>query len=459
MKYSQSFFIFLPIYLLIFVFSCNTLPSTSVRTDKPNIIVILTDDQGSVDMGAYGTEDILTPSMDRLAATGVRFTQFYAGSAVCSPSRASLLTGKVPHRAGVPGNAGSLKGGPKGLPPEEMTMAEVFRQAGYATAHIGKWHLGYTPEKMPNAQGFDESFGHMGGCIDNFSHFFYWNGPNRHDLHRNGEEVFMDGQYFPDLMLAEANGFIAKNKENPFFIYFAMNTPHYPYQGDVEWLQYYREQGVPYPRDLYNAFVTSLDARIGKLIDKLEELGLRENTIIVFQSDHGHSTEVRAHEGGGNAGPYRGAKFSLFEGGLRVPAVISWPGHLPEGVTRDQLAVATDWLPTLTDLVGIDLPAKDLDGKSLKVIIQDNSTPSHHEHFHWQLGHHWAVRKGNWKLLYDPADTSNGRPHPENTPENILYLVNLEADIGERNNVAAEHSELVEELTQIHEEWEAKWKE
>jgi len=428
-----------------------------LQAQQPNVIILLTDDQGTVDMGAYGTADIVTPNMDRLAAEGVRFTQFYAGSAVCSPSRASLLTGKVPHRAGVPGNAGSIKGGPNGLAPEQFTLAELFKGEGYATTHIGKWHLGYTPEKMPNAQGFDYSFGHMGGCIDNYSHFFYWQGPNRHDLHQNGREIFRDGQFFPDLMVEEAVNFIDQHQEQPFFMYFAMNTPHYPYQGDTTWLAHYQDQGVPYPRNLYNAFVSTLDARIGRLLDHLESLGIRENTLIVFQSDHGHSTEERAHGGGGSAGPFRGAKFSLFEGGIRVPAIISWPGTLPKGVLRDQMAIATDWFPTLAELAGIPYAAKDLDGKSLSQVLEDPTAASPHENFHWQLGHRWAVRQGAWKLLFDPADTSHGRPHPQNTPADSLFLVNLTKDIGERTNIASQYPEQVAKLQALHRKWAQRW--
>jgi len=236
---------------------------------KPNVIVIYTDDQGTLDLASYGSDDLVTPNMDRLVREGIRFTQFYAPAPVCSPSRAGLLTGRYPIRAGVPGNVGSRPQS-VGMPPAQVTMAETFKTAGYATAHIGKWHLGYTPETMPNAQGFDHSFGHMGGCIDNYSHFFYWAGPNRHDLHRNGEEVFADGQYFPDLMVDEAAQFIAAHRDTPFFMYFAMNTPHYPYQGEAEWLEHYRNEGVPYPRDLYAAFLTSQDARIGRLLDTLD---------------------------------------------------------------------------------------------------------------------------------------------------------------------------------------------
>ena len=274
--------------------------------DKPNVIFIMADDQGSVDLGCYGAKDLHTPHTDRLAASGVRFTQFYSAAPVCSPSRAGALTGRWPVRAGVPGNCASQKGAKGALPPEEVTMAEMFKAAGYATAHIGKWHIGYTPETSPQAQGFDHSFGHMGGCIDNFSHFFYWSGPNIHDLWRNGAEVFHDGHFFPDLMVQEAVRFIEQSKDRPFFIYYALNTPHYPYQGDAKWLEHFKDQ--PHPRKLNAAFIAAQDQRIGRLVANVEDLtGRRDNTIIIFQSDNGHSTEERAHYGGGSAGPYRGA--------------------------------------------------------------------------------------------------------------------------------------------------------
>ena len=152
---------------------------------QPNVILIYTDDQGSVDANCYGSKDLITPNIDALAKNGVKFTQFYAAAPVCSPSRASMITGRYPQRAQLAGNTSSQKGG-KGMPTEQVTIAETFKAAGYTTGHIGKWHLGYTPDTMPNGQGFDYSFGHMGGCIDNYSHFFYWQGPNRHDLWRNG---------------------------------------------------------------------------------------------------------------------------------------------------------------------------------------------------------------------------------------------------------------------------------
>ncbi|MDP6721930.1 MAG: sulfatase-like hydrolase/transferase, partial [Pirellulaceae bacterium] len=306
---------------------------------RPNVIIIYTDDQGSIDVNCYGAKDLLTPHMDALAERGVRFTQFYSAAPVCSPSRAALLTGRFPQRAGLPSNAGSQPGS-EGMPADQVTIAEMLKSAGYATGHIGKWHLGYIKPTMPNGQGFDYSFGHMGGCIDNYSHFFYWSGPNRHDLWRNGEEVWHDREFFPDLMVREACQFIESNKDGPFFLYWPINTPHYPLQGTDKWRKKYADLDAP--RRMYAAFVSTTDEKIGELLAKVEELGLTDDTIVVFQSDHGHSMEVRTFGGGGNAGPYRGAKFSLFEGGIRVPAMISWPGHLPQGEVRDQMAVSVD---------------------------------------------------------------------------------------------------------------------
>ncbi|MCF6358577.1 MAG: sulfatase-like hydrolase/transferase [Draconibacterium sp.] len=237
---------------------------------KPNVIIIYTDDQGAIDLNCFGATDLVTPNMDKLVKSGIKFTMFY-GAPVCSPSRAGLMTGKTPQRAGVPGNVSSTN--PKsGMPGSEYTMAEMFKDAGYRTAHIGKWHLGHPVDRQPSAQGFDYSFGHLVGCIDNYSHFFYWNGPNRHDLYRNGKEVFYPGQYFPDLMVKEASQFLDKNNPKktgePVFIYYAMNTPHYPYQGTPEWLKYYQEKGVAYPRDLYAAFISTMDEKIGLILRK-----------------------------------------------------------------------------------------------------------------------------------------------------------------------------------------------
>lgn len=417
------------------------------KKTKPNVILILTDDQGWADVHCYGSKDLYTPYMDQLAREGTKFTQFYAAASVCSPSRASMLTGLNPHAAGLPGNAPSKKG-ETGMPSDRFTLAELMKSNGYATGHVGKWHLGYTPETMPNAQGFDYSFGHMGGCIDNYSHFFYWYGPNRHDLWENGTEIWRDGAYFPDLMADRAKAFIDTYATRPFFLYYAINLPHYPLQPDYKWREYYKD--LPSPRKDYAAFTSTIDERIGKLLKQLDDLGLRENTIIIFQSDHGHSTEERTFGGGGSAGPFRGAKFSLFEGGIRVPAILSWKGHLPENASRNQMALNIDWFPTVAELCGLDVP-NELEGKSLVPLLKNNALASQHESFIWQNNGSWAVRKKNWKLIGDPKDSSH--KGVLDAQKDRLFLVNMAKDSTEMINLAGKHPEKVKELFAEYKKW------
>jgi arylsulfatase A-like enzyme len=411
---------------------------------KPNVIVIFADDQGTLDAGCYGAKDLHTPNIDALAARGVRFSQFYVGAPVCSPSRAALLTGRYPRRAGVPGNVGQEGG----MPGAQVTMAETFKAAGYRTGMFGKWHLGHGDDVSPNAQGFDEFYGHKNGCIDNYSHYFYWSGPNRHDLWRDETEVWEDGVFFPDQVVREAHRFIEANQDAPFFLYLPFNMPHYPYQGTDEFRERYA--GLESPRDKYAAFVSTLDARVGEVVRKVDELGLRENTIIVYLSDHGHSEEERAFFGGGWAGPYRGHKFTLWEGGIRVPSIISWPGTLPEGAERGQLAHSTDWLPTLAALAGVELVEPDIDGLDITgVIREDGDSP--HEVVHWEHGRSWAVRQGPWKLVaYGDASTHQGK-ELERVP---YFLSNLDEDVTETVNLAEHHPEVVERLTTLHHDWE-----
>ncbi|PWD99807.1 sulfatase-like hydrolase/transferase [Marinilabilia rubra] len=449
MKKSNSFLIVL---LGVMLYSAVNIPSASagnaLNDKRPNIIFILTDDQGSVDMNCYGSKDLKTPNMDALAETGIRFSQFYVAAPVCSPSRASLLTGLNPHAAGLPGNASSHQGH-AGMPSDRITIAEALKEHGYTTGHIGKWHLGFTPETMPNGQGFDYSFGHMGGCIDNFSHFFYWNGPNRHDLFRNGQEIWKDGEYFPSLMVEEAEKFIDDNQDNPFFLYFAINLPHYPLQPELKWREYY--DNLPHPRSDYAAFVSTIDDKVGDLISYLEENDLRKNTVIIIQSDHGHSVEQRTFGGGGNAGPFRGAKFSLFEGGIRVPAIISWPENLPQGSTFTEMAVNVDWFPTILDLC--EIPNQyDPEGKTLLPYLKGEKEGTPHDQFIWKNGISWAIREGNWKLIGNPQDPVNPKSMDPN--KDSYFLANMELDSTEQTNFASKHPEIVDKLIKEYLKWE-----
>lgn len=417
--------------------------------EKPNVIIIYTDDQGTADLGCYGTTDIHTPHIDSLAQRGVRFEQMYAPSAICSASRAGLLTGRFPARAGVPGNVSSMEGEP-GMPSSQVTIAEVLREAGYVTGHIGKWHLGYDAQTMPNAQGFDYSWGHMGGCIDNYSHFFYWNGPNRHDLWRNGERIYEDGIFFQDSMVRELNGFITRNRERPFFAYWAINSPHYPLQGTAKWREFYKD--LPSPRNKYNAFVSTLDECVGEVLQHLEREGLSEKTLIIFQSDHGHSTEERTFWEGGSSGPYRGAKACLFEGGIRVPSIVTLPGVIPPGQVRGQLVTGVDWLPTIAEFCGVDMPKHPIDGKSIRDVILMDEAASPHSSFFWLLGNgksaQWAVRDGDWKLLGNAKDNSDRRIEIK---VDKLFLANLAMDPTEAKNLAQDYPEVVDRLSRLKE--------
>jgi len=439
--------LFLNLFLTYMFFGITLLQAQNKQ--RPNVIVIYTDDQGAIDLGSYGAKDIYTPNLDKLAGEGTRFTQAYVAAPVCSPSRAALLTGKYPQNAGIPGNTSAIPGS-HGMPNEQYTIAEMFKDNGYTTAHIGKWHLGMSKETSPNAQGFDYSFGHLRGCIDNYSHYFFWDGPNIHDLYENGKEVFYDGQYFPDLISDRAIQYVQDHQNNPFFMYYAINMPHYPYQPTKKWRDYY--QDVDKPRGDYAAFISTIDERIGFLLDKLEALGMRDNTIIVYQSDNGYSTEVRAFNGGGDSGPYRGAKSSLFEGGIRLPTIISWKDNLPKNEVNDQFLMNMDWMPTLAKLCGLKEEPTNIDGMDLSNMIQNPNTRSTRTSAFWKYGNQWVVRKGKWKLIGYPKDTSHkGKLDLE---EDALFLSDMSVDVSEMNNLANRYPEIVNELISDYLDWE-----
>ena len=445
------------LFLIIVCFFHSTVNAQSSITDRPNIILILTDDQGSIDVNCYGAKDLHTPNMDRIAEEGTRFTQFYSAASVCSPSRAALLTGKTNLRAGLWGNvpvpwyADKLK--KYGMPTEQVTMAEMLKENGYFTALVGKWHLGHNPETLPNQQGFDYYFGHQGGCIDNYSHFMFWSGPNHHDLYQNREEIYRPGKFFPDLMVGEIKEIINEKRKEPFFIYWAFNAPHYPYQGEPKWLEHYKD--LPTPRKEYASFISTMGERIGQVLDEVDRTGQAENTIVIFQSDHGHSTEERAYWGGGNAGPYRGSKFSYFEGGIRVPAIIRYPGVIAENEVRDQVCMEMDWFATIAELTGSDISKLNIDGKSLMSVIEKKSAPSQHDVIYWQHGSYddniaqWVVRKGDWKLIGNPKE----RIKDQEPITDKFFLANLKMDISESKNLKDSYPEEAEKLKVLHREW------
>jgi arylsulfatase A-like enzyme len=452
------------IRLLGSVFLClSVCPTFSAAADrKPNVVIFYTDDQGTLDAGCYGSRDLKTPTMDRLAKNGVRFTQAYAHT-VCCPSRAAFLTGRHPQRSGINSwTQGNMKG-PDGvnMDLEEVTFAETFRKARYRTALFGKWHVGSHRDHGPMKQGFEEFFGLRNGFIDNYNHFFL-HGKGYHDLYEGTTEVFRRGEYFPEMITERALRFLEANRANPFLLYLGFNIPHYPEQALPEHTALY--QDLPMPRRSYAAMISTTDHYMGLVMAKLDELGLTENTIVIFQSDNGHSEEnndgIRfddhasglpkghyylSYGGGGNTGKWIGAKGSFLEGGIRVPAIVSWPGKIPKGIVRDQAVTIMDWYPSLLAWCGLEAPGVEFDGRSLQPVIASAKTPTAHPVLHFQWRNNWAVRRGDWKLLgQEKAKSEDG----------VRYsLLNLADEQPEAKDYAAEQPDLVAELVELHRRW------
>jgi len=426
-----------------------------LKKQKPNVVIFFTDDQGTLDVNCYGSKDLYTPNMDALAENGVRFTQAYAHQ-VCCPARAMLMTGRHPQRSDVNHwTQGDAKGRKtRNMHLEEITIAEALRDSGYKTAIFGKWHLGAHLDYGPTKQGFDEFYGIRGGFIDNYNHFFL-HGNGFHDLYEGTKEVFAKDKYFPDSMTERALKYIDRNKKNPFFMYVAFNIPHYPEQADPKFDERYKDMKMP--RQSYAKMISTTDDKMGQIITKLEEHGIKDNTIIIFMSDNGHSRErnhikVKNHlsglaegtkygalGGGGNTGKWRGQKSSFLEGGIRVPAVISYPAKLPKAAVRDQAITAMDWMPTILDLCDIEQPQVKLDGKSLIDVIHNESAESPHKVLYWQWHFGWAVRQGDWKLM--------GRG------KQVTFLGKLDDAHPEKTNYLEQNPEVAKDLHKLYLEW------
>lgn len=427
---------------------------------RPNIIVFMTDDQGYGDLSCMGTTDFLTPHIDELATTGARFTNWYSNSPVCSPSRASLLTGRYPGNAGVRAIlAGHRKA--TGLTPEAPTIATAVRDLGYQTAMVGKWHLGLDEKCRPNQNGFDYFYGFMAGCIDYYSHVFYWcmadgHTDPTHDLWENDHEFYDNGRYFTEMVSEKAVEKIREMNESdaPFMMYVAYNAPHYPMHAPRKYLD--RFPHLPWDRRIMAAMLSAVDDGVGQITDELKRLGIYEDTIIFFQSDNGPSRESRNWMDGrgdpyygGLPGGLKGHKFSLFEGGIRVPGIFSWPGHIPAGQVIDEPCAAMDVFPTLLSIAGGDPAKYELDGLDISdVLMNGGKTP--HEEIYWEMEMQTAIRQGNYKLVLD-GQLIEGEP-----PQDPVFLSDLSVDPSETTNLAAQYPELTEELKEKALAWRAR---
>ncbi len=432
--------------IILLIIALISAPITRAADQKPNVILMLIDDMGWTDLGCYGSKYYETPHIDKLAADGVRFTQAYSACTVCSPTRAAVLTGKYPARLHItdwiaghnrPGARLKIPDWKKELPLEEETIAERLRSAGYATASIGKWHLG-GPAFWPEAQGFDRNIaGTDGGSPPSYF------SPYKIKTLTDGPE----GEFLTDRLTSEAIGFIEKSKDKPFFIYMPHYAVHTPIMGKKEVIAKYQAKRADggHCNPVYAALVESVDDSVGRLRAKLDELKLTQTTIFIFTSDNGGLSGT-VNGGGWKRGPTdnspsRWGKGSAFDGGVHIPLIVSWPAKVKAGATCDVPVISCDHYPTLLEATGV--PAKDgqtIDGESLMPLLTQTGNLKrdaiywHYPHYHpGSATPYSAIREGDWKLI-------------EWFEDSHVELYNLKRDIGEMDNVAPVHTEIASRL-------------
>lgn len=464
---------------LLFFLACSCQPDKNQTERLPNIIYIIADDLGYGDLSCYGQKNFSTPNIDQLAAKGMLFTQHYAGTTVCAPSRSSLMTGLHTGHTYVRGNRG-MNGGQFPLPAEAVTVPKLLKKAGYVTGAFGKWGLGYPGSTGdPLQQGFDEFFGYNSQTI---AHNYY-----PMELFHNNEPVLLEenegtkkGIYAPDLIHEKTLQFIDRHRDTTFFLYVPSIIPHAELVAPKAYMEMFTEKtspeppylysskfgpeeaysGVddaenprykkggygsqPYPKAAFAAMMTLLDDHVGEIMEKLEELELAENTLIIFTSDNGPHLEGGAEPDFFNSnGPFRGYKRDLYEGGIRVPMIAHWPGKIKEGRQSHHISAFWDVLPTLCEIAGVDFPPK-VDGISFLPALMEMEQPKH-DYLYWEFheqGGKQAVRMGDWKAI--KLNVLKGEP--------ATFLYHLKNDPMEKQDLSQQHPELVEKITTIMEE-------
>ena len=465
-----------------------------MRHDRPNVILIVADDLGYGDLACLGNPIARTPRLDQLVAESTCFRQHYSASPICAPARAALLTGRYPHRTGAI-TQHEIHGLDR-IALREVTLADAFQAAGYATSLVGKWHNGTFDRRFePNNRGFDEFTGFCGGWTDYY----------RYHLRRNDSTSPSDGRYLTDLLTEEAVGFVRRHRADPFFLYLPYSAPHSPFQAREEWIAPYRDRGLGRILATTYAMIERLDRGVGRILDVLEAEGLAEDTIVAFTSDNGpafFNPPYMLEQGEPtfneryNAG-LRGSKGWIYEGGIRVPMVLRWRAGLPAGRQSDALAHFTDWMPTLLSLAGLPRPeGPPLDGRDLTSVLRGESEDAAPRRF-WQWNFYWpdigtnaAVRDGDWKLVRpmirgtrffrdglcasdedrartaafveadikhkeDPATVRSilPVPHLQTQAPEPPELYDLASDPGEQRNVAGQHPDRVSRMLGALEMW------
>ena len=443
-----------------FLYACQNDSKIQKRSDRPNVVLILTDDQGYADAGVFGATGFETPYLDQLASEGALLTHYYAPQAVCSASRAGILTGCYPNRIGI--HNALMPNSDKGLHPDETTIADMLKERGYATAIFGKWHLGDAPELLPTNHGFDEYFGipysndmwplhPQQGPVFNF-------GPL--PLYENTQviDTLTDQSQLTTQLTNRAVDFINRKKDDPFFLYVAHPQPHVPLYVSEK----FKGKSA---NGLYGDVIMELDWSVGQILQALKENGLEENTLVIFTSDNGPWLAYGNHAG--NAGDLREGKGTAWEGGQREPFIVKYPPRIQGGSIVDVPVMGIDLLPTIANLTGADLPERAIDGKDVMPLLTQESTESPHEayFFYYDVNQLQGVRYGDYKLYFEHTyRTMAGQPQgKDGLPGDYTYLTldevelyHLPTDPGERTNIAEKHPEVVAQIKALANEMRLK---
>lgn len=418
-------------YFLALVVLCINTAQAEHKNKQPNIIIILADDMGYADAGYMGCKELPTPNIDAIAKNGVWFTNGYSTCPVCAPSRAGLMTGRYQNRFGFEDNPGPFRRTKEtipGIPLREKTMGEYFKELGYNTALIGKWHEENVALRNPSNRGFDKFFGFINGASS------YFIGDNKKgNLLRGEKPVLEEPEYLTNAFGREATLFIERSvdRNKPFLLYVPFNAPHGPFQVPDEYKEKFKDVKDE-KRKTFLAMINCMDENIGQIMATVKERGIEENTLVIFYSDNGGECERSDNT------PLRECKGSIYEGGIRVPFCMQWKGVLPENKQIDYPVISLDILPTAIAASGNDIDNEwRLDGKNLLPFLSEEKQGEPHNFLYWRFLWHHAVRKGDWKLV-------KHRDHPE------WELYNLGEDIGEQNNLREKNPEKFEELMEIY---------
>lgn len=467
MTYKENFVLsYFRAFVIVLLFTSasyvhvSAVSAADPSTLPPNIVIIYCDDLGYSDLGCFGAKDWKTPNIDRLATEGMRLTSFYVSQPVCGASRASLLTGCYANRVGI--NGAPFPDAVIGINDIEMTLAELVKQKGYATGMQGKWHLGHHPKFLPTHHGFDEYFG-LPYSNDMWTHSYGWGKPAKGakpsfpplPMIEGDKPVILDVTSEDQAQLTtwyteRAVKFIDKNKERPFLLYVAHSMPHIP-------LYVSEKHKGKSQQGLYGDVIEEIDWSVGQILEALKRNGLDDNTLVLFTSDNG--PWLTFGNQGGTAHPLREGKGTTFEGGVRVPCVVRWPGHVPAGRTCDEPVMTIDVLPTVAKLTGAKLPDHKIDGLDIWPLLSGEKgakTPHEALFFYYGRNNLESMRSGKWKLHFPHGYLSaragrDGTAGGNKRAKIGLALYDLSNDIGEQKDVAAEHPDVVEQLKKLAE--------